>query len=322
MGQWLQCEGCSCECELSQAARHVTPAGPATTMSPNTSVQLLHLLHLLLSLPSVFPYCTWVGSNPYWDGAPSVQQVSLTSVRVSWPGLLQRADCADSLLVKFYKGENTNDFGMSDTLSVTTNSYIVRDVVPNLPYTFQVIAREEKGLLGVDYNKSPKTVFTTRKTNIVVEKDDPLPASRSSEKEEEGNLSSEEEVIPVYNPEPTNSRTIINGEIKDNDVLGMKLEVFMGIVIGSLIVVIVAIGIVYNCIKKNQSEKDIELQFDSDSEDDDDEEDDEEEEGELGRDNTEGEKYNMMLPLPEQKISDKMSPLKSPKFNHSLSNPT
>merc|ERR1712016_105480 len=102
------------------------------------------------------------------------------------------------------------------------------------------------------------------------------------------NNEQEQEVIPVYNPEPT-SRPFMNGEIKDNDVLGMKLEVFMGIVIGSLIVVIVAVGIVYNCIKKNQTEKDIELQFDSDSEDeeDSDEEEEEEEQEELGRDNNE-----------------------------------
>merc|ERR1711902_326770 len=203
----------------------------------------LHLLPVLLLLPTVVPYCTWVGSNPYWDGAPSVEQVSLTCVRVSWHGLLQREDCADSLLVKFYKGDNTNDFGMSDTLSVNTNSYIVRDIVPNLQYTFQVIAREEKGLLAVD---------ETDHTN---------------------NKEQEQEVIPVYNPEPT-SRPFMNGEIKDNDVLGMKLEVFMGIVIGSLIIVIVAIGILYNCIRKNQTEKDIELQFDSDSEDEEDEEND------------------------------------------------
>ena len=65
-------------------------------------------------------------------------QVSLTSVRVSWRGLLQREDCADSLLVKYYKRDNTNDFGMSNELSVSTNSYIIRDVVPNIPYTFQV----------------------------------------------------------------------------------------------------------------------------------------------------------------------------------------
>merc|ERR1712038_139095 len=123
----------------------------------------------------------------------------------------------------------------------------------------------------------------------------------------------EEAVIPVYNPEPTNVKTILNGEIKDNDVLGMKLEVFMGIVIGSLIVVIVAAGIVYNCIKKNQIEKDIELQFDSDSEDEEDSEEEEEEE-ELAKDNNEAEKYNMVLPLTEQRTSDKMSPLNAPKF--------
>merc|ERR1712141_309343 len=154
-------------------------------------------------------------------------------------------------------------------------------------------------------------------SNSVVARDDPLPPSRSGEVVEK-TKTQVEAVIPVYNPEPTNVKTILNGEIKDNDVLGMKLEVFMGIVIGSLIVVIVATGIVYNCIKKNQIEKDIELQFDSDSED---EEDSEEEEEEEEEDNNEAEKYNMMLPLPEQNISDKMSPLKSPKFNHSLSTP-
>ena len=65
-------------------------------------------------------------------------QLTLTSVRVSWAGLLERADCADSMLVKHYKGDNTNDFSMSDPLSVTTNSYIVRDVVPLQSYTYQV----------------------------------------------------------------------------------------------------------------------------------------------------------------------------------------
>ena len=184
--------------------------------------------------------------------------------------------------------------------------------------TFQVIAREEKGVWGVDYNKSPKVSFTTKKSNSVVAKDDPLPPHKT-DSVEKTKTEEEEAVIPVYNPEPTNIRTIINGEIKDNEVLGMKLEVFMGIVIGSLIVVIVAVGIVYNCIKKNQTEKDIELQFDSDSED---EEDSEEEVEEEEEDNNEGEKYNMMLPLPEQNMSDKMSPLKSAKFNHSLSGPT
>jgi len=278
------------------------------------------LLIIAISLNSVYPFCTF--GNPYWTGLPTVEQVSLTSVRVSWSGVLKRDDCADSMIVKSFKAGNSHDFKMSDPLNVSTNTYIVRDVVPNLPYKYQVIAREEKGYLGVDYNRADPVTFTTRKSNNVVTRDDPLPPHQSGQVVNTKTM--EEAVIPVYNPEPSNVKTILNGEIKDNDVLGMKLEVFMGIVIGSLIVVIVAVGIVYNCIKKNQTEKDIELQFDSDSEDeeDSDEEDEEEDEEELARDNHEGEKYDMMLPQPEQKISDKMSPLKSPKFNHSLSTPT
>jgi len=277
------------------------------------------LLILAISVNTVYPWCT-IG-NPYWSGSPTVEQVSLTSVRISWPGLLEREDCADSILVKFFKASNSHDYGMSDPLDVSTNTYIVRDVVPNLAYKYQVVAREDKGFIGVDWNRSPTVTFTTKKSNIVVTMDDPLPPHQSGQVVNAKTV--EEAVIPVYNPEPTNVKTILNGEIKDNDVLGMKLEVFMGIVIGSLIVVIVAAGIVYNCIKKNQIEKDIELQFDSDSEDEEDSEEEEEEE-ELARDNNEAEKYNMVLPLTEQKTSDKMSPLNAPKFTEiqSYSTPT
>ena len=80
---------------------------------------------------------------------------------MSWHGLLQREDCADSLLVKFYKGDNTNDFGMSDTLSVNTNSYIVRDIVPNLQYTFQVSIRVQYRL--PEFSLREKSGTDTRK---------------------------------------------------------------------------------------------------------------------------------------------------------------
>ena len=80
---------------------------------------------------------------------------------MSWHGLLQREDCADSLLVKFYKGDNTDDFGMSDTLSVNTNSYIVRDIVPNLQYTFQVSIRVQYRL--PEFSLRDKSGTDTRK---------------------------------------------------------------------------------------------------------------------------------------------------------------
>ena len=79
-------------------------------------------------------------------------------MRVSWAGLLERADCADSMLVKHYKGDNTNDFSMSDPLSVTTNSYIVRDVVPLQSYTYQV---REVLINTMKYKEFPGEYFYT-----------------------------------------------------------------------------------------------------------------------------------------------------------------
>ena len=67
-------------------------------------------------------------------------------MRVSWAGLLESQECADSIIVKHYKGDFTSDFFMSDPLDVGTNSYIVRDIVPLQPYTYQVsmIAQSEQ----------------------------------------------------------------------------------------------------------------------------------------------------------------------------------
>ena len=76
--------------------------------------------------------------NYFWPLNIFLFQLTLTSVRVSWAGLLERSDCADSMIVKWFKGDNTNDFSMSDPLTVETNSFIVKDVVPRQLYTYQV----------------------------------------------------------------------------------------------------------------------------------------------------------------------------------------
>jgi len=272
------------------------------------TVLLVQVVTLVSRFPCTFSYCTWAGANPYWTGTPTVEQITLTSVRVSWAGLLERSDCADSLIVKHFKGDNTNDFMMSDPLDTETNSYIVRDVVPNQMYTYQVIAREEKGLLGVDYNRSPKTVFTTLKSNTIIAKDDPLPASHaSSDQGEQHN----EDQRPVYSPEVKTGSSILNPAATDSAILGMKLEVFMGVVIGGLIVFIVAVGIVYNVFRKKDLEKDIELEFESGSEDDSSDEEEEEEEA-FENNKQEVKKYDMMIAVSEKN---------APELQHSLSSP-
>ena len=67
-----------------------------------------------------------------------MEQLSLTSVRVSWHGLLQRQDCADNILVKHFRGSTTSDYKISELLSVGTNSLILAGLNPNQPYTYQV----------------------------------------------------------------------------------------------------------------------------------------------------------------------------------------
>ena len=64
-------------------------------------------------------------------------QVTLTSVRVSWQGLLQQAVCADQVAVKWWQGDVNNPYKM-EKLKPTLNSFIVKDLKPLTFYTFRV----------------------------------------------------------------------------------------------------------------------------------------------------------------------------------------
>ena len=93
---------------------------------------------LAATLPPAHGYCAGIGANPGFKDAPLVQQVTLTSVKVSWGGLVTRAECADQFIVKSWNARNPNDYKMSDLLPLTQFSYIVTDLVPNQDYVFQV----------------------------------------------------------------------------------------------------------------------------------------------------------------------------------------
>ena len=127
-------------------------------------------------------YCAFQGANPGFRGPPIVEQVTLTSVRVTWAGLVTRKECADNFMVKFWLVGNTLEFQVSEYLPNTQLSVIVTDLLPNQDYGFQVffscilvtvcslfglqvMAREERGVWGVLYNKSDKTFFRTNSSN-------------------------------------------------------------------------------------------------------------------------------------------------------------
>eukprot|EP00092_Neocalanus_flemingeri_P021702 GFUD01023540.1.p1 GENE.GFUD01023540.1~~GFUD01023540.1.p1 ORF type:complete len:268 (-),score=74.64 GFUD01023540.1:180-983(-) len=182
-------------------------------------------------------YCAGIGANPGFKDSPLVQQVTLTSVKVTWAGLVTRAECADQFIVKSWNKRNPNDYKMSDLLPLNQFTYIVTDLVPNQDYVFQAVAREDKGILGKDWNKSPKAYFRTSKNNPTVLPD----AGYSSD------------TTPLYQqPGAANQKPV---------------SVFMlaGIVIGSLLVLLIVIGGVWNLMKMSKK-KSSDTQSDSDSE--------------------------------------------------------
>jgi len=261
-------------------------------------------LVLLSLVPLVHSYCFGAGYNPWFTGPPLVQQLTLTSVRVSWHGLLQQAGCADNLLVKHYRGIDSSNYKMSEPLLASVTSYVVHDLVPNAQYTYQVIAREEKGILGVDYNRGEKTTFTTslhnRERGLEVEQDDPILVTQTTketdDRDDETPVVTQAAVAPVYS-DSQKSRSV---------VAGLPVEVLVGVIIGLMVVCIVTVGVVYNCVKKKGPEKDLELdsdmyEGDSDDEDDEDDEDgDEEEEDEFNDTSKETKKYDMMAEQSKQ----------------------
>ena len=120
-----------------------------------------HQLMVALLLPSVQGYCAGLGANPGFRGPPRVEQVTLTSVRVTWAGLVTRAECADQFIVKSWLTRNPNDYKMSDLLPTTQFSFIVKDLVPNQDYVFQVtFSRVSLCLLTLSH-KQIKVISTT-----------------------------------------------------------------------------------------------------------------------------------------------------------------
>merc|ERR1711915_1081717 len=265
----------------------------------------------LVTLPAaVVSYCT-IG-NPYWVEGDSDISEDFGARSAEEYSVCRQHDH------QVFQSRQHNDYQMSEIFSVNTNSFIVRDIVPNQPYTFQVIAREDKGVWGVDYNKSEKTKFTTRRSNKQVEKDDPLVIPKNEIKEEKNTEESEPKGIikPVYGDEkPIRTKTQILNDPSHPEslILGLKLEVFMGIIIGSLIIIIVAVGTLYNCLRNKKSEKDIELEFESGSED---ESSDEDEDEEFIEDKAVVNKYDMM-----PATTNKIESAAVPKFEHSTSSP-
>lgn len=137
------------------------------------SWSMILLLVAAFLLEDVYSYCWQVGWNPGFKTGPSIQQITLAKVRVSWAGIVENRECADQFVVKYWKirgvvmAKNGREKGwlegyrLSEKVDNSVNFTDI-EVTPKVPYMFQAIAREDKGAVGgVEYNKSPAVLFKT-----------------------------------------------------------------------------------------------------------------------------------------------------------------
>jgi len=207
-------------------------------------------------VPESHAYCWQAGWNPGFKGPPTVHQVKIDKVRVSWKDIVKNRECADQFLVKYWPRNQPMQYQTTD-LVMTSDDSIDITVTPKITYQFQAVAREDKGVIGgIDWNKSPTVEFKTSTSNRDVAPEYNRPAE-PVRKEESGD------------PDYLND---ISGD-DDDDVedeltfAGMSVEILVIVVIAGLLVLLIAVGVVYKLVcgrKKNLYD---------DEEDDDDEDD-------------------------------------------------
>ena len=127
------------------------------------------MLKQLYLFVCVFPnyvvgHCYTIGANPGFSDAPRVTQITPRMVRVSWEEVVTQRECSDHFLVKYWKSDEPQNMMVSKLVGQQIN-YLDLEVIPEVQYTFKVVAREIKKLFGVqwdtDDNHSDALVFRT-----------------------------------------------------------------------------------------------------------------------------------------------------------------
>ena len=165
-------------------------------------------------------YCWQSGKNPSIPSPPIVSQISLTKVKVSWKGIVKSKDCVDSYRVKYWKKGSEQNYKMSEKVSSEIDGVILEHIVPLVEYSFQAIAIEEKGILGIDYNRSPVAKLSTSRLETKKKKlnnDNSLNIVKvkSREKTEKGNA----DKVVTLSTQPTlpkNDKDLVVLESKDS----------------------------------------------------------------------------------------------------------
>jgi len=199
-------------------------------------------------------YCWEPGKNPSFTGPPKVEQIDLRTVKVSWFGLVSMRECADQFLVKYWQKNDPQAYKMTDLLPNDDFSTDIK-VVPKVEYSFQAVAREDKGsIAGIDWNKSKTTDFKTSQYNNAVK---PTATDRGG--------SSLNDVRQDSDDKP--SVTVAGaGGGHSLDTQSMSVELIAIIIVCSVVLLLIVVGLIYKvaCSKKSEDSDEDEDEDDDD----------------------------------------------------------
>ena len=128
------------------------------------SLNLILILNILLPVNG---YCWLPGRNPGFVAGPTITQINLAKVQVSWRDIVKSKECVDQFLVKYWKKGRPSNYKQSDLVGTSIDAVVLTGIIPKVEYVYQVIAREDK-LVGIDYNRSPTTKFTTSRKHTPI----------------------------------------------------------------------------------------------------------------------------------------------------------
>ena len=125
-----------------------------------------------------------------------------------------------------------------------------------------MIAIEDKGILGMDYNRGPTTKFFTSSRNVEVRASDPVHDHTAPGQARHGIDSENATTDAMQKVQPK----LPNYQRPPAKLMGLDWKLLFGIVVGGLVVLVVALGLLCNCVRKIGPEKELNLDVESDDE--------------------------------------------------------
>ena len=212
-------------------------------------------LHLSLYVTHVAAWCASIGWNPSFDGPPKITQIESTSVLISWDHVIKTRECADHFFVKYWKARSPHDYKLTDLISTKLTSVVLVDLNPGVEYVYQVVAREDKSLGRIDYNRSPLARFRCKNLSDGSKHidDDSVPIAQGHRRYEayDGKVlePQSQQITPSYaeydyGNDDTNGEDDFYGRGSRYSMTTMVIYIVCG-----LIFVLIFIGVAYGCIK-------------------------------------------------------------------------